>query len=69
MTYTGRVEKGVVVFEGEPKPRDGALVRVEEVAAPNAVGEALDLLAGKAVGLPSDLAENHDQYRRERQGL
>ena len=66
MTYTGKVQKGVVVFEGRERPREGADVRVEEIPATGQVGEALDQLAGKAVGLPADLAEKHDRYRRER---
>jgi hypothetical protein len=35
-------------------------------AAPGRVGEALERLAGKADGLPTDLAERHDEYRRLR---
>jgi hypothetical protein len=35
-------------------------------AQPERVGEALDRLAGQASGLPADLAQRHDQYRRER---
>jgi hypothetical protein len=31
MTYTGRVEKGVVVFDGPTKPNEGSVVRVEEL--------------------------------------
>ena len=72
MTYTGRVQGGVVVFEGGERPADGTQVRVEVVAqaaAPvpaRAVGEELAKLAGAARGLPADLAERHDAYRRER---
>ncbi|MCL2646643.1 MAG: hypothetical protein FWD61_06505 [Phycisphaerales bacterium] len=67
MTYIGHVEKGVVVFEGEERPSDGTKVTVAIASTPNkAVGEALDRLAGQARDLPSDLAEKHDQYRRER---
>ena len=68
MTYKGRVQHGVVILEGTQWPPEGAIVRVEEEStAPNAaVGEALDKLAGQAKGLPADLAERHDQYRRER---
>ena len=70
MTYTGRVEGGVVVFEGAERPVDGAQVRVEVVtqagSSAGPVGEHLAKLAGAAKGLPADLAERHDQYRRER---
>ncbi len=70
MTYKGRVQGGVVVFEGADRPADGAQVRVEVVAqgaaSGPAVGEELAKLAGAAHGLPVDLAERHDHYRRER---
>jgi hypothetical protein len=68
MTYTGHVEKGVVVFDGPVRPPEGAAVRVEEVETEQAsgVGDGLDRLAGRAKGLPADLAERHDHYRRER---
>ena len=66
MTYTGRVQNGVVIFAGPQRPRDGAVVQVQELSAPKQVGEALDHLAGRAQGLPADLAERHDQYRKER---
>lgn len=69
MTYTGRVQHGVVVFEGPQRPSEGSIVRVlDEAAAPEShpVGAALDRLAGKAKGLPADLAERHDHYRRQR---
>jgi hypothetical protein len=62
MTYTGRVVNGVVVFDGEVKPPDGTVVRVEEISSESNIGEELDRLAGKAVGLPADIAENHDHY-------
>lgn len=66
MTYSGHVEHGVVVLDGPQRPAEGTLVRVVEEATAPSVGAALDLLAGQAVGLPADLAERHDQYRRER---
>lgn len=68
MTYTGKVENGVVIFEGSARPADGARVRVDEISgnSDNAVGEELDQLAGKANGLPSDLAARHDEHRRQR---
>lgn len=69
MTYTGRVENGVVVFDG-PKPPEGIIVRVEEAATggePRSVGgpswgEVFRDLIGAAEGLPQDMAENHDHY-------
>jgi hypothetical protein len=63
-TYTGEVRNGVVVFDGPTPPLpEGSKVRV----VPLDLGAALaDLsrtlldVAGKASGLPPDLAENHD---------
>jgi hypothetical protein len=66
MTYRGKVQQGVVVFEGDSRPREGAEVQVQEVTRKEPIGEGLDRLAGKGVGLPADLATKHDQYRRER---
>jgi hypothetical protein len=68
MTYSGTVRRGVVVFRGRKKPREGASVRVEEVTKSEEVGQTLEQLAGKAVGLPKDLAKKHDAYRKERRG-
>jgi hypothetical protein len=69
MTYTGKVQQGVVVFDGESKPSEGASVRVEEVQPVDSntdsrpsVWDVLREFDGTAVGLPSDMAENHDHY-------
>lgn len=78
MTYRGTVQNGVVVFKAEAPP-DGADVQVEVLGAARltdrsvtpeelkAFWDELMTFAGKAEGLPSDLAERHDHYRRERQ--
>ena len=70
MTYSGRVQGGVVVFEGKEKPADGAQVRVEVVAdlgmTSDEVGKDLANLAGAAQGLPPDLALRYDDYRRSK---
>jgi len=70
MTYRGHVQNGVVVFDEPQRPADGTPVIVDEVSSSQqaTVGDALDRLAGKAQGLPSDLASRHDHYRRERAG-
>jgi len=66
---------GKTIVPDEPSVlpfRSGVRLRVqveavESLATPSrTVGEALDRLAGQARDLPSDLAANHDQYRRER---
>ena len=66
MTYRGRVQGGVVVFE-QAAPPAGAVVRVE-VDAPDAsaaspsIWEKLQKYAGVVKDLPSDMSRNHDHY-------
>jgi hypothetical protein len=71
MEYRGRVKGGVIVLEEGAALEEGAEVRVrpvsEPVAAQNAgngqtLGQWLMKFAGKAQGLPSDAARNHDHY-------
>ena len=72
MVYRGHVENGVVVVDEAVVLPDGLLVNIEpspmgqQEPAPDNSGETLGqkLLkhAGKATGLPHDLAENHDHY-------
>jgi hypothetical protein len=65
MSYTGHVEKGVVIFDGPVRPPDGAVVRVEEVPTAKQKptwGEVFSGLIGAVEGLPEDMAENHDHY-------
>ncbi len=65
-TYSGEIRNGVVVFDGASAPRpEGTKVRVELVdrdAALKSLSERLLSVAGTAVGLPPDMAENHDHY-------
>ena len=65
-TYTGQVHNGVVVFdEGTAHPPDGMKVRVEPTEMDRDIAALRDLLlsvAGKAQGLPPDLAAQHDHY-------
>jgi hypothetical protein len=72
MVYRGHVEKGVVVLDDSAVLPDGLEVRIEPVDSSQETGlldeEGLTLgqrllkHAGKSVGLPSDLAVNHDHY-------
>ena len=69
MEYTGRIERGVVVFDKKPRLAEGTPVRVQPVPgrrgkkrAASELGEMLLSFAGKAKGLPDDMAENHDHY-------
>ena len=65
-TYTGQVRNGVVVFdEGTPPLPEGTKVRVKPIdmeAEIRDLSRHLLSIAGKAEGLPSDLAEQHDHY-------
>ena len=65
-TYTGQVQSGVVVFdEGTPRLPEGTKVQVEPADLKEAVADLSRILlefAGKAQGLPSDMAEQHDHY-------
>ena len=67
MDYRGKVSGGVVVLEPGVDLPDGAEVRVEVLAPQSApplttLGQRLTKFAGRAQGLPSDMAENHDHY-------
>ncbi|CAA9418935.1 MAG: hypothetical protein AVDCRST_MAG64-2754 [uncultured Phycisphaerae bacterium] len=72
MTYRGQVRNGVVVFDGSAPLADGTLVDVAPAdtaaATPAGAGaeptwaEVLKEVIGKAEGLPSDLARNHNHY-------
>jgi hypothetical protein len=63
---TGIVRNGVVVLENGQVLPEGAVVRLEVITSePEATGaltSALEDWAGKGVGLPADLAKNHDHY-------
>jgi hypothetical protein len=65
-TYTGHVQNGVIVLdEGTPPLPEGMRVRVEPARSETKLGTLSDALlefAGKAKGLPTDLAEQHDHY-------
>ncbi len=67
MTYRGRIEHGAVVLDAPAPFPDGTEVEVViPQVPPRPVGAGLDSLAGTAQGLPEDLAENHDHYRRQK---
>ena len=65
MTYRGQIKNGVVVLEGKAALQEGTLVNVEPVEESDdcsTLRNGLLKLAGKAQGLPSDMAVNHDHY-------
>ncbi len=64
MMYGGRVQDGTIILDGAERPCEGLIVRMEVEAVDTTVGDALEALAGKAEGLPADLADRHDDYRR-----
>jgi hypothetical protein len=65
-TYTGQVQNGVIVLDaGTPALPEGTRVRIEPVELQRDVEALRELLlgvAGKAQGLPPDLAAQHDHY-------
>ena len=63
MEYRGKVSGGVVVMESGSALPEGALVRIELLAQDEgALGQRLLKFAGRAVDLPSDMADHHDHY-------
>ena len=72
MVYRGHVTKGVVVLDDSTVLPEGLEVRIEPVDSVKkegtldedglTLGQKLLKHAGKSVGLPPDLAENHDHY-------
>ena len=70
--YSGHVKDGMVIFDQPVVLPEGIEVRIEvserlpamgvEKTPEPALGKKLLKYAGKAVGLPSDAARNHDQY-------
>jgi hypothetical protein len=71
MVYRGHVENGTIHLDGAPPLPDGVEVEVRLLAEKlpengddqvPSLFERLKDVVGKAEGLPSDLAENHDYY-------
>lgn len=71
MVYRGHVENGVIRLEDAPTLPEGVEVEVRLLAEESSqegeektpsLYERLKDVVGKAEGLPSDLAENHDYY-------
>ena len=69
MSYTGKVQNGVVVLPPEAHLPEGMEVRVEplkkqgrKTRATDSLSKTLLQFAGKAKGLPADMARNHDHY-------
>jgi hypothetical protein len=61
--YRGKVSGGVVVLEPGVDLPEGSEVRIEVLTPDQTkLGERLMKFAGRAQGLPSDMADNHDHY-------
>jgi len=64
MIYMGTVQGGKIVIDGDKKPEDGSLVRIEivdERLDESSLSKALLKLAGTAEG-PADASLNVDHY-------
>jgi hypothetical protein len=65
MTLQGTVVNGVIVLDQPGQVPEGTRVEIrvsEERPAASPLGKVLLRHAGKAVGLPEDMAEQHDHY-------
>ena len=65
MTLQGTVMNGTIVLDDPAALPNGARVEVEvkaQAKEASPLGEALLKLAGTAVSLPADMAEQHDHY-------
>jgi hypothetical protein len=65
MSFYGTVVNGTIVLEGQAQLPEGAKVEVHVKEPPTAASPLGDMLlkhAGKAQGLPEDLAAQHDHY-------
>ena len=70
MEYTGKVKDGMVLLDKAVSLAEGTVVRIVPVVvrkprkqpAAGSLGAMLIKFAGKAKGLPRDLAMNHDHY-------
>jgi hypothetical protein len=65
MVYRGRIDHGVIIWEGDARPPDGAIVRVEPIEPNPGAGKlgSIYRIAELAVptGIP-DLSVNVDHY-------
>ena len=71
MAITGTVVNGVVVWDGGTPPPDGTTVTAAVLKSPtdtagvepvSPLAASFLKFAGKAVGLPEDMADQHDHY-------
>jgi hypothetical protein len=63
-SFQGHMREGVVVFDEPVAIPEGTAVRVELLQQPErkTLAERFKNVIGEGVGLPEDLAKNHDHY-------
>ena len=67
MSFAGHVQNGVVVFDEPSTLSEGTAVEVTPCEPAPSVPTHYDLfheVIGRAVGLPEDMAKNHNHYIR-----
>lgn len=64
MIYRGRVQNGVIVFEGQQPLPEGTEVEIFPLAPPTrqTLAELFAGVIGKVTDLPPDMAQQHDHY-------
>lgn len=62
MTYKGVVKQGAVILDRQIDLPDGTEVQVQPLEEGPTWAEVFKDIIGKAEGLPSDFARNHDHY-------
>lgn len=65
MSYTGKVQNGVIILPPEAQLPEGSEVEVIPVVTARDAADFTDrllMISQKVRGLPADLARNHDHY-------
>ena len=66
MTYSGRVQGGAIVIDGDDKPAEGSVLRIETIELPQAelsqIAKTLLSLSGIIEDGPVDGSINVDHY-------
>ncbi len=63
MTYVGKISKGAIVLPPDVHLPEGMVVEVKPLRSDaDEFTDALEQIAARVKGLPSDLAKNHDHY-------
>lgn len=64
MIYRGRVQNGVIVFEGQTPLPEGTEVQIFPFGPPNrnTLAEQFAQVIGKVTDPPANMAQQHDRY-------